>query len=112
MTKGRRYRRGINLKYRSIRFISFLLFALALRTHPVWAQSTTVEPRSPTNLLVCSWNIKWFRDTGRDVAKLAKVIAKVDLCGIIAREQMDAERDFIRYVEEIYLVTKGGRHAE
>ena len=65
------------------RVLCIVVLALTLGTHRVWGQSTTVEPRTPTTLLVCSWNIKWFRDTGRDLAKLAKVIAKFDLCGII-----------------------------
>ena len=59
------------------------LLAFLLFTSPAFPQSVHVEPRQPSNLLVCSWNIKWFRDTGRDLSKLAKVIAHFDLCGII-----------------------------
>jgi hypothetical protein len=65
------------------RVLWVVLLTLTPATHPAWGQSTTVEPRTPTNLLVCSWNIKWLRDAGRDLTKLAKVIANFDLCGII-----------------------------
>lgn len=56
------------------------LFLALLLTQPTWGQSTQVEARTANNLLLCSWNIKWFKDTGRE---LAKVIAKFDICGIV-----------------------------
>lgn len=56
---------------------------LSLLAPQARAQSTEVVSRTDAHLLVCSWNIKWFKDTGRDLAKLAKIIAKFDLCGII-----------------------------
>jgi len=63
--------------------LSFVLLWVSLVVPPAWSQSTHVEPRTVNNLLLCSWNIKWFKDTGRDLTKLAKVITKFDLCGII-----------------------------
>lgn len=62
---------------------AFLALCVSFLTPRASGQSIDVAPRTNANLLVCSWNIKWFRDTGRDLAKLAKVIAKFDLCGII-----------------------------
>lgn len=59
-----------------------VLFVLLLST-PAYPQSVHVEPRDPSNLLVCSWNIKWFRDTGRDFTRLAQVISNFDICGIV-----------------------------
>ncbi len=68
-----------------MRFRSLLLLSVArlLYASPAYPQSVNVQPRQPTNLLVCSWNIKWFRDTGRDLSKLAQVIAHFDVLGII-----------------------------
>jgi deoxyribonuclease-1-like protein len=66
-----------------VRALVLVVLALLLLAPPSWGQSTHVEPRSTNNLLLCSWNIKWFKDSGRDVAKLAKVIAKFDICGIV-----------------------------
>lgn len=63
--------------------LSLLLLWLSLLAQPAWSQSTHVEPRTASNLLICSWNVKWFKDSGRDLTKLAKVIAKFDLCGIV-----------------------------
>jgi hypothetical protein len=57
------------------RILGIVVLALTFVPPPAWGQSTTVEPRTPNNLLVCSWNIKWFRDSGRELTKLAKVIA-------------------------------------
>jgi len=34
-------------------------------------------------VILCSWNVKWFKDTGRNMAQIAKVIAKFDICGIV-----------------------------
>lgn len=68
------------MRFRSLLLLSVVLLLYAI---PAYPQSVNVESRQPTNLLVCSWNIKWFRDTGRDLAKLAKVIAHFDICGII-----------------------------
>ncbi len=65
------------------RALMFVTLALLLLAPPSWGQSTHVEPRSANNLLLCSWNIKWFKDTGRELTKLAKIIAKFDLCGIV-----------------------------
>lgn len=62
---------------------AFLSLSLLFTPLYGWTQSVDVEPRTNSNLLVCSWNIKWFKDTGRDLTKLAKVIGKFDLCGII-----------------------------
>ena len=65
------------------RILVVATLTLLLLAPPSWGQSPVVEPRSANNLLLCSWNIKWFKDTGRDLAKLAKVIAKFDICGIV-----------------------------
>ncbi len=56
------------------------MIALLLWSVPAYPQSIQVEPRQPSNLLVCSWNIKFFKDTGRDLTKLAQVIAHFDIC--------------------------------
>ncbi len=66
-----------------LRFSFPLTLALLLWPTPAYPQSVQVEPRQPSNLLLCSWNIKWFRDTGRDLTRLAQVIAHFDICGII-----------------------------
>ncbi len=59
------------------------VIALLLWAIPAYPQSVNVQPRQPSNLLLCSWNIKFFKDTGRDLSKLAQVIAHFDICGII-----------------------------
>ncbi len=66
-----------------LRFSFPLTLALLLWPTPAYPQSVNVEPRQPSNLLLCSWNIKFFKDTGRDLTKLAQVIAHFDICGII-----------------------------
>ncbi|MBI4427515.1 MAG: endonuclease/exonuclease/phosphatase family protein [Ignavibacteriales bacterium] len=63
--------------------MALLLAILLSLPFPAFPQSVQVPPRSAANLLLCSWNIKWFKDTGRDLEKLARVIANFDICGII-----------------------------
>lgn len=42
--------------------LTFLLWATS-----AYPQSVHVEPCQPSDLLLCSWSSKWFRDTGRDL---------------------------------------------
>src|SRR3972149_6999486 len=60
--------------------LALLLGLLPLSALP---QSVQVPPRGAAGLPLCSWNIKWFKDAGRDLGKLARVVANFDLCGIL-----------------------------
>jgi exonuclease III len=78
-----------------------LVLALCLCGQVAWSQSQNVVPRSNGNLVVCAWNIKWFKDTGRNLTLLAKVISNFDLCGIVELQSDKVLEDLKREVVEI-----------
>lgn len=62
------------------------------------AQDYRVPVRTPDNLIVASYNIKWFGNWTQDYKKLAKVIQNFDVCGIV---EIKNEKDIPKLVKEL-----------
>lgn len=61
--------------------VSAFLFTLIAAT--VNADGYSVPQRTDSNLIVASYNIKWFGQSKHDLQKLAQVIQYFDVCGIL-----------------------------
>lgn len=77
-----------------------LLFIQFFMTTNLFAQSIDVPARNNNNLLLCSWNIKWFKDTGKDLSKIAKVISNFDICGIVELQSDRVLKDLANALEQ------------
>ncbi len=78
-------------------FISFICTTSAL-----FAQSPELPIRTNDNVIVASYNIKWFGQTIHDYEKLAKVIQHFDVCGIL---EIKVENDLPELVEKLKNLT-------
>jgi hypothetical protein len=59
------------------------IFVFLLISGEVWAQDYGIPQRTEDNVIVASYNIKWFGELSHDLTKLAIVIENFDVCGII-----------------------------
>ena len=80
------------------RLCSILLLALVILEN-VYSQAPDVPERTDNNLIVASYNIKWFGQTAHDVEKLANVIQHFDVCGVLEVKNEMAIKELVHVLE-------------
>lgn len=74
---------------------AFAVFSLFVNAS---AQDYRVPERTGDNLIVASYNIKWFGNWTQDNKKLAQVIQNFDVCGIV---EVKNEKEIPKLIEEL-----------
>ncbi len=83
---------------KTVNFIVFVLFVKVC-----FAQTVSEVPdRTPDNLIVASYNIKWIGQQRHDFEKLAQVISRFDICGIL---EVKKESSIVSLTQEIETLT-------
>ena len=75
---------------------TLLLFLLSLLISvPGYSDGYAVPQRTDHNLIVASYNIKWFKMADQDLGKLAQVVSHFDGCGIVEVKDEKAVKDLV-----------------
>jgi endonuclease/exonuclease/phosphatase family metal-dependent hydrolase len=85
------------MKVRTL-IISFLLVFFVFTSVTLSEDGYGVPQRDSNNIIVASYNIKWFGQTQHDYDKLAVVIEKFDVCGIL---EVKKESDLSKLVDAL-----------
>jgi endonuclease/exonuclease/phosphatase family metal-dependent hydrolase len=78
----------------------FILILLLLLSSLTFAEGYAVPSRDPNNIVVASYNIKWFGQTPHDFNKLAEVIKNFDVCGIVEVKNESALAELVDALEQ------------
>lgn len=80
----------------------FILVFLTIFLQNIFSQDYAVPVRANDNLVIASYNIKFFGNTHHDFKKLAEVIQNFDICGILEVKQ---EKQIPLLVDELKNLT-------
>ena len=78
--------------------IAIILTGIAICTGNSAAQDYAIPQRTDSNIIVASYNIKWFGNDPHDLDKLAMVIENFDVCGI---EEVKKESEVKRLAQAL-----------
>jgi len=70
-------------KAKSILLITIYIITIATTATIVRAQGYWIPERTEDNVVVASYNIQWLGQSEHNLNKLAKVIERFDVCGIL-----------------------------
>ena len=71
-------------------------------SNDLFAQSSDIPTRTDDNVIIASYNIKWFGQLNHDYKKLAEVIQNFDVCGIL---EIKVETDLTELVDKLNNLT-------
>ncbi len=78
-----------------------LIICICLLAGPAWALSEHPPERTPDNVIVGFYNIKWLGQSPHDYEKLARVIQNFDICAVLEIRNEQAMSDLHRELVKV-----------